>query len=441
MSEQFRISDAQLEQLLHSRAAMPDPQLLGDIVALTEQRRQRRGLFAGLVPAQRPLLLLATVALLLAALAGAIAVGAGLIFPNPLDLGERDSLIISRDECGLIGVDPTTGEQLSLWQPDDPCEPSPRRAVPTLSDPLRIDQLGIAAAGSQNGRLAFVVSAGEPGWDSALVGLWTLDLATGRAQRIGDCEVEICLFVDISPDGDRIAHAGWDGTAEGARRLTITDARGRLIASLELEAAAIEPRFSPNGSRILFTGSADGALHLVGADGSGLTSISYPEWFVRSASWSPDGQRLAFAAVHRQTDEYGIWLADSHGGNPRQLASLDGGQTERHWPAWSPDGEWIAYARRTDHRTRGSFEVWVIRDDGSDARQVYEDCCEPNTVGSVPAWSPDGERIAFAASRPDPRHTDGRIEAPGLYVGRRDGSDLRRVGDLSIAPFIWQRLP
>jgi Tol biopolymer transport system component len=441
MSQQFRISDAQLERMLRARTAAPDPQLLGDIVALTEQRRQRRGLFGGLAPAQRPILLLATVALLLAALAGAIAVGARLLLPEPIDFGERESLIISRDECGLIGVDPVTGEQLSLWQPDDPCEPSPRRAVRTLSDPLRIDQLSITAAGSQDGRLAFVVSAGEPGWDSALIGLWTLDLATGRVQRTGGCEVEICLFVDISPDGDRIAHAGWDGTAEGAYRLATTDARGRLIASLELEAAAIEPRFSPNGSRILFAGSADGTLHLVGADGSGLTSASYPEWFVRSASWSPDGEQLAFAAVHRGTDEFGIWIADSHGGAPRQVASLDGGQTERHGPAWSPDGEWIAYARRLDRGSDGSFEVWVVRPDGSDARQVYEECCEANTVGSVPAWSPDGEWLAFAASRPDPSYGDGRIETPGLYVVQRDGSGLRRVADSSIVPFMWQPLP
>jgi Tol biopolymer transport system component len=441
MSHQFRSSDEQLEQMLRARAAVPDPQLLGDIVAMTEHRRQRRSLFGGLVPGQRPVLLLATVALLLAALAGAIAVGLRLILPEPIDFGDLESVIISRDECGLIAIDPFSGEQLTIWQPEDPCE-VPRRVVTIRSGPARIYELGIAAAGSHDGLLAYSVSRHEPGQESDLIGLWTLDLASGRVRQLSECQVPLCHYTDISADGGRILHSGWEGTAEGVYRLAVTDIDGSLIWSGDFDEPAYEPRFSPDAEAILFAGYRTGVLYAIRGDGEVLTTVfEQPGLFVRSGNWSPDGRRMAFAAFDEGADEFQIWVADADGGSARQIARREGRQAERHGPVWSPDGEWIAFARRTDLPSGGMFEIWVVGADGSGAVQVYEDCCQRNTVGSLPAWSPDGEWIAFGASREDPRFSDGRIETPGLYLVRRDGSGLRRVADVSIQPFLWQPLP
>ena len=59
-------------------------------------------------------------------------------------------------------------------------------------------------------------------------------------------------------------------------------------------------------------------------------------------------------------------------------------------PAWSPDGDWIAYTQRTPGTP--VRELWLVRPDGSGTRRV-------TSFGQTiygPTWSPDSKRIAFA---------------------------------------------
>lgn len=99
---------------------------------------------------------------------------------------------------------------------------------------------------------------------------------------------------------------------------------------------------------------------------------------------SPDGKRLAFSAATH------LYTMSLPGGTPERLTkSAD----REYQPAWSPDGQWIAYV--TWSPVGG--EVWKIRSDGSSA---------PQQITQVPAyyrdavWSPDGSRIvALRGSR------------------------------------------
>ncbi len=84
-------------------------------------------------------------------------------------------------------------------------------------------------------------------------------------------------------------------------------------------------------------------------------------------AWSPDGQRIAF--VTRGS----LWVADADGTHSGRLT----GRADQ--PAWSPNGRRLAFMR--------AGSIWTIRVDGLDERRV--------AAGAHPAWSPDGSRLAF----------------------------------------------
>lgn len=60
-------------------------------------------------------------------------------------------------------------------------------------------------------------------------------------------------------------------------------------------------------------------------------------------------------------------------------------------PAWSPDGEWLAFGRRVP-RTDAPRQLWLMRTDGSDARAV---AAEEGVDYGPPQWTPDGRGLVF----------------------------------------------
>lgn len=90
-------------------------------------------------------------------------------------------------------------------------------------------------------------------------------------------------------------------------------------------------------------------------------------------------------------------------------------------PAWSPDGQWLAYLRRD----RGHTQVWRVRSDGSGAQQVTHATVDVDGV----AWSSDGRHILY-------RVREGQVEAArAIDLEGRGGWHY----DARIAPFVGPR--
>jgi Tol biopolymer transport system component len=171
------------------------------------------------------------------------------------------------------------------------------------------------------------------------------------------------------------------------------------------------PVVQPNGT-ILF----DGDIFTVGIDGSNLRRLTTSGGGKGSFSWSPDGRQIVFR-----------WDPTGTNWNRSDIAILTvSGLTvttlahEAWSPAWSPQGDWIAYYSAAAE----GYGLYVIRPDGSDNHQVLAGDAE------YPAWSPDGRRLAFmslgfaAGSLPSSADYE-------LYIVGVDGENLQRLTNLT----------
>jgi TolB protein len=102
-----------------------------------------------------------------------------------------------------------------------------------------------------------------------------------------------------------------------------------------------------------------------------------------SPTVSPDGRAMAF--VSDRSGGAQIYISDLQGGPARRLTTQGSENTD---PAWSPQGDRIAFVTKSSH-------ICTIKPDGSDFRKL--------TAGAGrnmhPSWSPDGRMIVFSSTR------------------------------------------
>jgi TolB protein len=96
-----------------------------------------------------------------------------------------------------------------------------------------------------------------------------------------------------------------------------------------------------------------------------------------------------------------------------------------NFPVWSPRGDLIAFVRQL----RGDFEVFTIRADGKDIRQLTD--VRGNEAHL--AWSPDGERILFCSTRmgfkDEVLYTGAPQPYGEIFVMRSDGTEVEQLTD------------
>jgi dipeptidyl aminopeptidase/acylaminoacyl peptidase len=210
---------------------------------------------------------------------------------------------------------------------------------------------------------------------------------------------------------------------------------------LEGAGQASEPAFSPDGNKFAFYHWTDGVYIWDLMDDTSMRVVDNSE--AAFATWSPNGQRLAYANLYGQpqifivnadgsdnhpvtpglrpnwslkggfiaydsceNNKCGIFRINPDGGGKRQLTEDGGGGA-----AVSPNGNQIAYWSQAD----GDFEIYVIDAGGSGKRQLTKN----GGNDALPAWSPDGKVVYYLSDQ------DGTGWA--VMAMNADGSNKRAI--------------
>ncbi|MFN8412961.1 MAG: hypothetical protein U0Z26_11280, partial [Anaerolineales bacterium] len=145
---------------------------------------------------------------------------------------------------------------------------------------------------------------------------------------------------------------------------------------------------STNGGRIVFTCTRGdyNQLCIVNRDGTGYTQLTDMEASNYYPVFTPDGGGLLFSS--NRNGSFDLYLLQF---DQKQLVQLTNNIGNVISPDYSPDGRQIVFANQV---AGGQTSIWMMNADGLNPHLVYEGS---NTIVAV-AWSPNGEKIAYAMS-------------------------------------------
>ena len=147
---------------------------------------------------------------------------------------------------------------------------------------------------------------------------------------------------------------------------------------------------SPNGEEIVFDLLGD--IYVMPITGGQARNIASGVAWDMQPKWSPDGTRIAFTSDRGGGDN--IWIMDRDGSNPTQVSKESFRLVTQ--PDWSPDGEFIVGRKHfTSSRSLGAGEMWLWHRSGGSGVQLTERRTQQKDTGE-PAFSPDGRYLYFS---------------------------------------------
>ncbi len=154
-----------------------------------------------------------------------------------------------------------------------------------------------------------------------------------------------------------------------------------------------------------------------------LTQITSGDYDDDQLGWAPDGKRLAFVSNRSTPDpdatyNTDIWVVSADNTDKGEhITQVTKGPGEDREPAWSPDGNWIAYSTRLDPNVfeYGTKHLAVVPSTGGESKVLTQSF---DRMVVDPHFAPDGKTIYFVAD------DDGTLNLCSISSG---GGDVTRV--------------
>jgi len=382
-----------------------------------------------------------------AAVASALVVAMGIlalfVIPSPLRAPQERTPLAG--PSGKVG-DSTSVPNFPSTAPNGcvcvtPESPARSRQRSGVSASLERGQLPSSAATQQ---IAFARVSDSP---EARFQIFTMNLDGTNLRRVTHDDTSDYRQPSWSPDRKRLVFtrtAARDPVLEGADpggrgtarfgEIFVANADGSDMRKI---ADGGSPEWSPDGSLIVYHGDDPNpppgtvpgpSIWTMKPDGTNAKMLTDSGTNGTDATWSPDGNYIAFGSLMRQSQFPNVpngavneFRMRADGTDIRQLTA---DPVLACFGDWSPDGTHIAYTSQLNVYTR----LMLMKADGSGHHQITHE----DVSNVAPAWSPDGSLIAFEhAPRGDnfyiARPADPNGEPSSIWVMKPDGSLRKRI--------------
>ena len=292
-------------------------------------------------------------------------------------------------------------------------EPDVRKYAHQFADEI-IARLSGGVSGVASTKITFV--SGRSGNKE----IWVMDYDGANQKQLTSLR-SIALTPRWSPDSSRIAFTCYPTTGAelSAQICMYSMLTEKLVSWPRFRGTNSAPAWSPDGSKIMFMSSMYGNPELFIADSEGghAQRITHTVGANTSPSWNPKtGQQVAFVSDRGGLPQ--LYTMDAQGGDVLKLPLPDMGYVID--PAWSPNGQLLAFSWR---RPDGNYDIYVMEMATHELVQLTRDSAR----NERPSWAPDGRHLVFESTRAGTRQiwsmladgtnarqltTDGQNESP-----------------------------